>query len=79
MLHTHTERLPVLPLIFSAQPGDPPPPGEEGDPPPPGDVKIKPPTVNQPASSESVADIKPPTATDEPATTGDTPIVISGG
>jgi hypothetical protein len=66
MLHTPTERLLVLPLVFSAQPGDPPPPDEEGDPPPP-DAKIKPPTVSESTTSEGDADAHPP------------PIIISGG
>jgi hypothetical protein len=74
MLHTSTESVPVRPLIFSAQPGDPPPPDEEGDS-LTGDLggKIKPPTVNQTDSSDVA--IKPPTAIDE----AEGPIDIPGG
>jgi hypothetical protein len=70
MLPIFTERLTPPPFVFSSAPGDEPPPDEEGDPPPPGVGKIKPPTVNQPASSESQIGIKPPTATD----TGEGPV-----
>jgi hypothetical protein len=55
-----------------------------GDPETPGS-KIKPPTVNQPASSESDAGIKPPTASDtaedNPPTDfgADPPIIVDGG
>ena len=76
MLHTPTEKLPMLPLIFGANvTGDPEvPPGEEGDPPPPGGGDIKPPTVNQP-SSESEAGAPE----SNPQAPSDDDIIIKGG
>jgi len=82
MLHIPAERLTPLPFVFSSEPSDPLA-DEKGDQPATGG-KIKPPTVNQPASSEGDAGIKPPTVSSTsddgpPEASGQEPIIITGG